>query len=50
MRIFVTGATGVIGRRMVPQLVRDGHEVTAIVRSAGGASALGRAGSRPWRR
>jgi nucleoside-diphosphate-sugar epimerase len=47
MRIFVTGATGVIGRRVVPQLVRDGHEVTAIVRSADGASALERAGARP---
>lgn len=33
MRILVTGATGVIGRRVVPMLVRSGHHVTAIARS-----------------
>lgn len=33
MRIFVTGATGVIGRRVVPVLLRSGHEVTAAGRS-----------------
>ena len=32
MRIFVAGATGVIGRRLVPQLVAQGHEVTALTR------------------
>jgi nucleoside-diphosphate-sugar epimerase len=29
MRVFVAGGTGVIGRRLVPQLVARGHEVTA---------------------
>lgn len=33
MKVFVTGATGVVGRRLLPLLVRAGHEVTAIVRS-----------------
>ena len=33
MRIFVAGATGVIGRRLVPMLVERGHEVTAMTRS-----------------
>jgi nucleoside-diphosphate-sugar epimerase len=33
MRIFFTGATGVVGRRAVPQLIRAGHQVTAVVRS-----------------
>src|SRR5262245_7790023 len=33
MRIFVTGATGVIGRRVVPALVSQGHQVTAAVRA-----------------
>jgi nucleoside-diphosphate-sugar epimerase len=32
MRIFVTGATGVIGRRVVPRLVDSGHDVTAVAR------------------
>lgn len=34
MRIFLTGATGVVGIRALPLLVRDGHQVTASVRSA----------------
>src|SRR5689334_14709300 len=31
MKVFVTGATGVIGRRLVPLLLRAGHGVTAVV-------------------
>ena len=34
MRVFMTGATGVVGRRAVPLLVRAGHRVTAIGRWA----------------
>ncbi|MGQ0642649.1 MAG: NAD-dependent epimerase/dehydratase family protein [Gemmatimonadaceae bacterium] len=33
MRIFVTGGTGVIGRRAIPLLLAQGHEVTAIGRT-----------------
>lgn len=33
MRIFVAGASGVIGVRLVPLLVSDGHEVTGMTRS-----------------
>jgi 2-alkyl-3-oxoalkanoate reductase len=33
MKVFLAGATGAIGRRLVPQLVEAGHEVTAITRS-----------------
>lgn len=33
MRVFVTGATGVIGRRAVPLLVAAGHRVTAMGRT-----------------
>ena len=29
MRVFVAGGTGVLGRRLVPQLVAKGHQVTA---------------------
>lgn len=32
MRVFVAGATGVIGRRLVPRLVERGHEVVATTR------------------
>jgi nucleoside-diphosphate-sugar epimerase len=35
MRVFVAGGTGVIGRRLVPQLVARGHVVTATTTSAG---------------
>jgi nucleoside-diphosphate-sugar epimerase len=44
MRVFLAGATGVIGRRLVPMLLADGHTVTAMVRSperADAARALG---------
>ena len=32
MRVFLAGATGVIGRRLVPQLAGRGHSVTGLVR------------------
>jgi nucleoside-diphosphate-sugar epimerase len=34
MRVFVAGGTGVLGRRLVPQLVARGHQVTATTTSA----------------
>jgi nucleoside-diphosphate-sugar epimerase len=33
VHVFIVGATGVIGRNLVPQLVAGGHRVTALVRS-----------------
>jgi len=33
MKVFVAGAAGAIGRRLVPLLVAHGHEVTAMTRS-----------------
>src|SRR4051794_41940875 len=33
VRIFVAGGTGVVGRRLVPQLVARGHEGTATTTS-----------------
>ena len=47
MKVFVTGATGVIGRRAVPLLLRAGHEVSAAVRSADRIAPLARLGARP---
>jgi 2-alkyl-3-oxoalkanoate reductase len=47
MRIFVAGATGAIGRRLVPLLVANGHTVIGTARTAGKADALRAAGARP---
>jgi nucleoside-diphosphate-sugar epimerase len=35
MRVFVAGGTGVLGRRLVPQLVARGHQVTATTTGPG---------------
>jgi nucleoside-diphosphate-sugar epimerase len=40
MRVFVAGAGGVIGSRLVPKLREHGHEVVAATRSAAKRSAL----------
>ena len=37
MRVFVAGATGVIGRRLLPLLTSRGHEVVGLARSYGAA-------------
>ena len=46
MRVFVAGASGVIGRALVPQLVAAGHEVTGTIRSPERADALEAAGAK----
>lgn len=40
MRVFVTGATGFIGRALIPRLQRDGHAVVAWVRTPARARGL----------
>ena len=47
MKVFVAGGTGVVGRRMVPQLVARGHEVTATTTSSSKFSVLEQLGARP---
>ena len=47
MRVFVTGATGVLGRHLVPGLVAAGHEVTATTRTPGKVAQLREAGAAP---
>ena len=47
MRVFVTGATGALGRHLVPGLVAAGHEVTATTRTPGKAAQLRGAGAEP---
>lgn len=46
MRIFLTGATGYIGTAVLDAIVRAGHEVTALVRSAERAATVDRRGVR----
>jgi nucleoside-diphosphate-sugar epimerase len=47
MRIFVAGATGAVGRELVPQLIAAGHTVAGLTRSASKAEAIKRAGAQP---
>jgi nucleoside-diphosphate-sugar epimerase len=47
MRVFVAGATGVIGQHLVPSLVAAGHEVTGTTRSPAKAGRLEGAGATP---
>ena len=45
MRVFLAGATGAIGRPLVPRLLAAGHAVTAMTRSPDRAAALRAAGA-----
>lgn len=45
MRIFLTGATGFIGSRIVPELLAAGHHVLGMTRSDQGAHVLASAGA-----
>jgi 2-alkyl-3-oxoalkanoate reductase len=47
MRVFVAGATGVIGRHLIPLLVADGHEVTGTTRSGDNSKKITALGATP---
>jgi nucleoside-diphosphate-sugar epimerase len=47
MRIFVAGATGAIGKQLVPRLVADGHEVHGMTRSESKKAMLRELGAVP---
>ena len=47
MKVFLAGASGAIGRRLVPLLVQAGHHVTGMTRSAASAPDFERAGASP---
>ncbi|HZD74277.1 MAG TPA: NAD(P)-dependent oxidoreductase [Actinomycetota bacterium] len=47
MRVFVAGAAGAIGRRLIPRLVAAGHQVAATTRTAAKSDDLRRLGAEP---
>ena len=47
MRVFVAGATGAIGKQLVPRLVAAGHEVHGMTRSASNKAMLDELGAVP---
>jgi nucleoside-diphosphate-sugar epimerase len=47
MKVFVAGATGAIGRRLIPMLLRGGHSVVAMTRSAAKTDAIRAVGAVP---
>jgi nucleoside-diphosphate-sugar epimerase len=47
MKVLVAGATGAIGRQLVPQLVAAGHEVTGTTRSESKRSVIAGMGAVP---
>ncbi|HSJ49891.1 MAG TPA: NAD(P)-dependent oxidoreductase [Actinomycetota bacterium] len=47
MRIFVAGASGVIGRRLLPELVENGHYVVGLARSERSARLVRSLGAEP---
>jgi len=47
MKVLVVGASGAIGTRLVPQLVRHGHEVTGTCRAQGNADRVRALGAEP---
>ncbi|MGH2949052.1 MAG: NAD-dependent epimerase/dehydratase family protein [Solirubrobacteraceae bacterium] len=47
MKVFVAGATGALGRELVPQLVARGHEVVGMTRTASKQDGLRALGARP---
>lgn len=47
MKVFVAGATGVIGRALLPRILEAGHTVTGMTRDAGRAKRLSEIGVTP---
>jgi nucleoside-diphosphate-sugar epimerase len=47
MKVFVAGATGAVGKQLVPLLVANGHEVVGMTRTDAKADQLRSVGARP---
>ncbi len=49
MRVFLTGATGFIGSRIIPELIAAGHQITGLARSDISAKILEALGAEVYR-
>ena len=47
MKVFVAGATGALGKQLLPQLAAAGHDVIGMTRTAGKADLIRELGARP---
>lgn len=47
MKVFVAGATGALGKQLLPMLVEDGHDVVGMTRSEGKRTMLRDLGAQP---
>ncbi len=47
MKVFLTGATGFVGSRVLAQLLRAGHQITTLVRTPEAADILKAKGIEP---
>ena len=46
-RVFLAGASGVLGRRLIPLLVKAGYQVAGMTRSADRTDLIGQLGAVP---
>lgn len=49
MRVFIAGATGVLGRRLVTECAQRDHEVVGLTRDSTGDELVSSVGGEPWR-
>lgn len=47
MRVIVAGASGVVGRALIPMLIGRGHEVAGLVRTSASGLAVAELGAKP---
>ena len=47
MKILVAGATGALGKQLLPRLVARGHDVTGLIRTASKGDVVRQLGGRP---
>src|SRR5436190_20029592 len=47
MKVFVAGATGAVGRRLIPLLISAGHSVVGLTRKPEKAKMIGELGAQP---